>query len=232
MYTVPVYWLIAVLNLALETKRALDPSSSFGLFNGKNSALQRDTFSLFKTLQPAGYGWSMDFFVNSWLKKLETIYAQQASGKSFATVPDMLRTIGMYPLTQVTAKEYFVNTLGWSEKLVEEFIMAATLMFYGQSITSISALSAYVPLAFLEDESQWSVVGGNWKIPVKVLEASGASLHKDEVTAVTRIDNDGKVQYKLTTRVEGDVPGNFDVVIIANPLNLSKTKYNYFPTNM
>ena len=177
----------------------------------------------------------MDFSVKSELKKFSTIYAQQASGKSFATVPDMLKAMGqggMYSLTQVTAKEHFVNNLGWSEKLVEELIMGAMLMNYGQSINSINAFTAYVSLAGAEDGSLWSVVGGNWKISMKVLEASGASLHEDEVTAVTRIENDGKVQYKLTTLAEGDVPGNFDVVIVANPLNVSKTKFDNFPTNV
>ena len=168
----------------------------------------------------------MNFAVKSELKKFKTIYTQQESGKSFATAPDMFKAMGqqggMYPLTQVTAKEHFVDNLGLSERLVEEFVMSAMTVNYGQSANTIDAFTAYVSLAGVEDGSLWSVVGGNWKIPNKVLEASGSTLHEDEVTAVTRIDqsggSDGKVQYKITTEADGDVPGNFDVVIVANPL--------------
>ena len=181
----------------------------------------------------------MNFAVKSELKKFKTIYTQQESGKSFATAPDMFKAMGqqggMYPLTQVTAKEHFVDNLGLSERLVEEFVMSAMTVNYGQSANTIDAFTAYVSLAGVEDGSLWSVVGGNWKIPNKVLEASGATLHEDEVTAVTRIDqsggSDGKVQYKITTEADGDVPGNFDVVIVANPLNTSKTKFENFPTD-
>ena len=178
----------------------------------------------------------MNFAVKSELKKFKTIYTLQEGGKSFASAPDMLKAMGqgggMYPLTQVTAKEHFVDGLGLSERLVEEFIMSAMTVNYGQSVNTIDAFTAYVSLAGVDDGSLWSVVGGNWKIPTKVLEASGATLHQDEVTAVTRISgSDGKVQYKITTEAGGDVPGDFDVVIVANPLNISKTKFESFPSD-
>jgi prenylcysteine oxidase/farnesylcysteine lyase len=97
-------------------------------------------------------------------------------------------------------------------------------------VNTIDAFTAYVSLAGVDDGSLWSVVGGNWKIPSKVLEASGATLHEDEVTAITRIsESNGKVQYKITTEAGGDAPGNFDVVVVANPLNTSKTKFENFP---
>ena len=176
----------------------------------------------------------MDLSVRSTLKDFKTIYSLQEKGKSFATVPDMLKSMGkngMYPLTQVTAREHFVKTLGWSERLVEEFVMSAMTVNYGQSVDNIDAFTAYVSLAGVDDGSLWSVVGGNWNIPEKVLEASGATLYQDEVTAVTRIDNAGKVQYKVTTKASGDAPGTFDVVIVANPLNVSEMKFVNFPTD-
>lgn len=175
----------------------------------------------------------MNFAVKAELKKFKTIYTLQENGKSFASAPDMLKAMGqgggMYPLTQVTAREHFINGLGLSERLVEEFIMSAMTVNYGQSVNTIDAYTAYVSLAGVDDGSLWSVVGGNWKIPAKILEASGATLHEDEVTAITRIsESNGKVQYKLTTEAGGDVPGNFDVVVVANPLNTSKMKFKNF----
>lgn len=226
----------------MEKKGELDPSTPVGIFNGKTFSFQTGTskiINLVKTLWH--YGWSivrMNFAVKAELKKFKTIYTLQESGKSFASAPDMLKAMGqdggMYPLTQVTAKAHFINGLGLSERLVEEFIMSAMTVNYGQSVNTIDAFTAYVSLAGVDDGSLWSVVGGNWKIPTKVLEASGATLHVDEVTAVTRIvsgGSDGKVQYKITTEAGGDVPDNFDVVIVANPLNTSKTKFENFPTD-
>ena len=222
----------------MEKKGELDPTSPIGIFNGKVFSVRLGTskiMNLFKTLWH--YGLSiirMDFSIKSTLKNFKTIYTLQERGESFASVPDMLKAMGnddMYALTQVTAKDYFVNKLGWSEKLVEEFVMAAMRVNYGQSVETISAFTAYVSLAGADDGSLWSVVGGNWNIPSKVLEASGATFHEDEVTAVTRIKINGKVHYKLTTIAGGDFPGNFDVVIIANPLNTSTVKFENFATS-
>ena len=216
----------------------MNPSSAIGIFNGKTFPFRTSAskiVTLFKTLWR--YGLSiirMDLSVRSTLKDFKMIYALQDSGKSFATVPDMLKAMGkdgMYALTQVNAKDYFVKQLGWSERLVDEFVMGAMKMNYGQSVDKINAFTTYVSLAGADNGSLWSVVGGNWKIPSKVLEASGATLYEDEVTAVTRIENDGKLQYKLAREAGGDVPGNFDVVIVANPLNVSKTKFENFPTS-
>ena len=178
----------------------------------------------------------MDRSVRSVLKDFKQIYTLQEKGESFASVPDLLKAMGtsedgLYPLTQVTAREHFVNKLGWSERLVEEFVMSAMTVNYGQSVDSIDAFTAYVSLAGVDDGSLWSVVGGNWKIPKQALEASGATLHEDMVTEVSKVSSGGKVQYKVTTCDGGQFPGNFDVVIVANPLNISKVKFENFPTS-
>ena len=203
----------------LEKKGELDPTSPIGIFNGKVFSFRLGTskiMNLFKTLWHYGvlvsFEWTSPF--KSTLKNFKTIYTLQERGESFASVPDMLKAMGnddMYALSQVTAKDYFVNKLGWSEKLVEEFMMAAMRVNYGQSVETISTFTAYVSLDGVDDGSLWSVVSGNWNIPSKVLEASGATFHEDEVTAVTRIKINGKVHYKLTTIAGGDFPGNFDV---------------------
>ena len=228
-----------VLTSGLEKKGEVDPDTPLGIFNGKSFSFRTGASKIMSVLKTLWhYGLSvirMSLSVRSELNKFKMIYALQENGKSFATVPDMLKAMGkdgMYPLTQVTGREHFVNNLGWSERLFGEFVMGAMNCNYGQSANTIDAFTAYVSLAGVDDGSLWSVVGGNWKIPTKVVEASGATLYEDEVTAVTRIDDGGgKVQYKISTDSSGDVPGTFDVVIVANPLNISKTKFENFPTS-
>ena len=228
-----------MIHVGLDTKGELDPNTPLGIFNGKTFSFRTGTSTIINLLKTLWhYGWSivrMNFMVKSVLNKFKNIYTLQANGQSFASVPDMLKAIGqdgMFGLTQVTAKKHFVDDEGLSERLVEEFIMSAMRINYGQSVNSVDAFTTYVSLAGVEDGSLWSVVGGNWKIPSNALEASGATLHEDEVTAVTRVgESDGKVQYKITTESDGEVPGNFDVVIVANPLNTSNTKYENFSTD-
>lgn len=228
----------ANVTLGLEKKGEVDPDIPLGIYNGKSFSFRTGASKIISVLKTLWhYGFSvirMSLSVRSELNKFKTIYTMQESGKSFATVPDMLKAMGkdgMYPLTQVTGRQHFVNNLGWSERLFGEFVMGAMTVNYGQSANTIDAFTAFVSLAGVDDGSLWSVVGGNWKIPTKVVEASGATLYEDEVTTVTRIDGDEKVQYKITTDSGGDVPGTFDVVIVANPLNISKTKFENFATS-
>lgn len=169
--------------------------------------------------------------VNALLKKFKRIYTHQENGISYTTVEDMLRGMDnggedVNDLVKVSARDYFTG-LGWSEAVINELITGAMRINYGQS-TDVNAFCTYVSLAGVEDNSLWSVVGGNWQIAQKVLEASGATLHKDDVTMVTRISQGGKLMYKITT-ASGENDGEFDVVIVANPLNTSAVNYVGFP---
>ena len=172
----------------------------------------------------------MNSSVSALLKKFDSIYSIQAGGTSFANVEDMLTAMGgedMCHLTQVSANDYMLNMKQWNERLVKELVTSVVRINYGQG-TTLNAFAAYVALAGVQNGKLWSVVGGNWQIAQKVLKASGASLVMDDVVRVTKIDDgSGKVKYTIMTEDMTET-GDFDVVIVANPLNLSSIKYENF----
>ena len=211
-------------------------NDSLGVYNGTEFLLVTGTSSILAMIKTFWrYGFTLlriDYSVRSLLKKFKRIYTLQEQGESYASVPDMLRAMdnggnSVVDLTKVSAREHFTQ-LGWSQRVIDELITGAMRMNYGQSC-EVNSFCTYVSLAGMEEASLWSVQGGNWQIAEKALEASGANLHKDDVTAVTRSDEGGQLKYTLTT-ASGEDSGEFDAVIVANPLNTSNVKYNGFPT--
>ena len=171
----------------------------------------------------------MDFLVRSTLKKFITIYDLQAKEQSFETVEDMLTAMGgpeMFDLTQKSAEEYFTSQK-YSENVIKELITGALRVNYGQN-TEVDAFTTLVALAGMEDGSLYSVVGGNWQIPQKLLDASGATFHQAEVSSITRVENSDKISY-VVEEAGSEEENEFDVVIIANPLNISTIKFTDFP---
>ena len=94
-------------------------------------------------------------------------------------------------------------------------------MIYGQN-NEIDAFAGFVALAGIDEGYLWSVIGGNYQIPLKALKASNATYIVSKVTDVTlNTDNTYTVSSEKMT-------ASFDVVIIAHPLNLSNIKFNNF----
>lgn len=126
---------------------------------------------------------------------------------------------------QVSADDYYKNTLGWNADLVDDLVCAGMKCNYGQT-NQIDAFTGFVSLAGMEDGYLWSVIGGNRQIPEKALEASKATYHVSTVTKVTKeSDNMYMVEYSDSS---GTSSIEFDVVIIAHPLNLSKIEFANF----
>ena len=177
------------------------------------------------------------------MKRFAGIYQLQSDGRSFATVPDMLRAMGgerMYQTTQTSARDFCLHE-GWSVRMTDELISGALRMNYGQG-QHVNAFTMLVSLAGMEDDRLWKVIGGNKQIPINALQTSGAVFHNARVTQVTRQVYDGcKVKYVLeysdldsglTTTQEADA------VIAAFPLNSqdphgmssSQVRFEGFPT--
>ena len=222
----------------LDTKGKDDPNVPIGIFNGATFLFRTigslKIFDIIKGLWR--YGLSsikMSFFINSLTKKFSNIYDLQASGKTYASVSDMLTAMGgkeMSDLTNVSADNYISSNLHWNKRLVDEFITGAMRVNYGQDI-SVNAFTTFVALAGMEDGSLWSVVGGNFKIAEKVLEASGAKLVMEDVIRVTKTEGENGIKYTIVTE-DGNETGDFDAVIVANPLNLSSIKYENFSSDV
>ena len=220
--------------IGLETKGESDPNVPVGIYDGTSFLIQMGTskiYTFFQVLWRYGFDlFRMNRSVSALMKEFASIYSIQASGRTFATVEDMLTAMGgreMYEKTQVLTSDYFLNTEQWNKRLVGEVVKSALRMNYGQGLT-VNAFTAYVSLAGMEDGSLWSVVGGNWKIAEKVLEASGATVVEDDVVSVKKtLDENGKTKFTITTE-DGTVTSGYDAVVVANPLNLSSIKYENF----
>ncbi len=209
-----------------------------GIYNGQQFFFRTGTSSIWNAIKTFWrYGFSlirMNFLVRSILKKFCTIYDIQASGQAFETVPEMLRAMGgdaMFQLTQSTARNYLIQDLGYSERIVDELVTAGLRVNYGQN-SEVDSFTTLVAMAGMEDGSLWNVVGGNRQIPENLLRVSNATFHLGDVQTITRVENSGKISYTIEADAEDmqATPAEFDVVIVANPLNISKVKYVNFPS--
>ena len=125
-----------------------------------------------------------------------------------------------------------VTGLGWNSRMVDEVVCAGMKTNYGQN-NQIDAFTAFVSLAGMEDGSLWSVIGGNYQIPKLALEASGAALHSGKVTTVTKTDTKSySLEFVDSDTNNTTTLSNFDVVIIAHPLNVSSVQFKGFPMSI
>ena len=217
-----------------------EPTTSMAIYNGQHFVLHLGFYSFINNLKVLWrYGISvfkMSRYVGKQLKQFKTIYQLQASGKSYKTVPDLLRAMGdtheFFQQTQITCENYLTSGLNWQPRMVDELVCAAMKTNYGQN-NHIDAFTAFVSLAGIQDGSLWSVIGGNYQIPKMALDASGATVHSGKVVSVTRGESNNKTHYTLNY-VESEnntsqTMSDFDVVIVAHPLNVSTVQFNQFP---
>lgn len=213
----------------LKTQRSeTRPTAPLGIFDGKMFVLRTGTCSMWNTIKVLlRYGLSlvqMMLCVKTTVKKFAGIYQLQSEGRSFATMPDLLRAAGgdpLYQTTQVSAQE-FCTQRGWSTKLADEIISGGLRNNYGQGL-SVNAFTMLVSMAGAEDGSLWKVIGGNKLIPINALQSSGAVFHDARVTQITRrVCEGGCVKYILDFKEQGSpvtLTQEFDAVIVAFPLN-------------
>lgn len=225
----------------MPTLQAKDvPSTPAAIFNGKQFILTLGTCGICTDLKLLfHYGLStirFQLFLRSSLKKFSKIYDLQSNGEAFSSVPELLSAMGgtdFLEQTQVTAQDYFVGKLGWSQKMINELFVAGLRVNYGQDST-VDAFTTMVSMAGAESGSLWNVVGGNKQIPEKALQWSNATFHHSEVLNITRVDNSNTSPPKYAVSYQ-DVGSSsakseeFDAVIFANPLPLSHVSFTGFP---
>ena len=212
-----------------------------GIYNGQDFVLRTSTWRIVNPFKMIwNYGLTsvrLGIFVQATLKKFARIYDLQARGQAFRTVPNMLEAMGgeeMLEMTQIAADEYYTQRQGWSEKVLQELVTGILHVNYGQS-TKVDAFSAFVALAGADADNLKAVVGGNKLIAEKALEFSGATFHREEITSVTRVQISNKVLYALNVEKDKEdtlareASNEYDVVIVATPLNVSTIKFHDFP---
>ena len=234
--------------LGLKTQESKNsPTVPLGIFDGNKLVLHTGYYSLWNTLKMLYiYGLSLlktMLCVRSTIKKFAGIYRLQSDGRSFATVPDMLRAVGggdqLYQATQVSARD-FSRQQGWSKKITDELVSGALRCNYGQG-QQVNAFTMLVSMAGAEDNSLWNVVGGNKQIPINALQSSGAIFHSARVTRVTRnVKDGGRIGYTLDYSLDSGLSATqeVDAVIVAFPLNtpdphgvsVPRVQFEGFPT--
>ena len=238
---VPLYSVTCVC-VGLSTLQAKDvPSTPSAIFDGRQFLLKLGTCGICTDLKLLfRYGLSTIrflLFLRSSLKNFSKIYELQSNGQAFSTVPELLNAMGgrkFYEETQLTAQEYYVEKLGWSQRMIDEIFVAGLRVNYGQDST-VDAFTTMVSMAGAESGSLWNVVGGNKQIPEKALHWSRATFHHSEVLNITRVDNGTGsppkyvVSYQDVGSTDKQSSEEFDVVIFANPLALSHVSFTNFP---
>ena len=225
---------------------AKTPDTYLGIFNGIQFLLRfyaKSTgisiVTALKLLWRYGFGLRK---IPSYMKKLwagfDVIYDLQSKGKSFTDPVDMVKAMGgdsFYQLTQVTAEKYFKQELGWEDRIVDELIAGVCRAIYCQDTDEIDAMVATISRAACENNQMSAIVGGNYQLPVKLLESSTAEVHNVRITKVVKvITTETTAPSYVLHYTEDEAVGQsemWDAVIIACPLETSDIKFEGFDTD-
>ena len=223
-------------------KKAETPDEYLGIFNGIQF-LFRSSFipilTTFELLWRYGFGLRK---IQSYMKRLwkhfDVIYDLQSKGRSFTDPVAMVKAMGgdsFYQLTQVTAEDHFKQELGWGDRIVDEILAGACRTNYGQDVDTLTAMVGVVSMAGSEDNSLYSIVGGNYQLPVKLLESSTAEVHTVHVTEVVKVvTKENTAPSYVLHYTEDEAVGQsemWDAVVVACPLETSDLQFEGFDTD-
>ncbi|KAF8704712.1 Prenylcysteine lyase, partial [Rhizoctonia solani] len=134
---------------------------------------------------------------------------------SFATIADYSSAVGYTTLSTTTLKSYLTQG-GVNSNWINDFISASTRFNYAQDASAINAVAG---MASLASGNSYSIKTGNFRIFEQFLTRSGASLQLG--TKVESIRKIGSKYIIETNKGEGE----YDAVIVAAPLPLTKIKF-------
>jgi len=224
-------------------KKAESPDEYLGIFDGVQFLYRSSAFSLISTLKMLwryGFGLrKLQSYLSRLLGQFSSIYDMQSKGQSFADPVAMVKAMGdhdvFYHLTQVSTEEYFSKELSWGDRIVNEIVSGVCRNNYCQNITDITGMVGSVSIAGAQDGSLYAIVGGNFQVPVKALEASAAEVHNVHVTKVSRVVTpDKKSPSFVLNYTEDEAVGQseyWDAVIVACPLETNDIEFEGFDTD-
>ncbi|KAL3841327.1 hypothetical protein ACJMK2_019489 [Sinanodonta woodiana] len=211
-----------MLGLGMDTKPG---SGTFGLFNGDEMLFSTSDWSVI-TLMKLVWRYGLDIInIGNWvkekvLKPMQKFYQIQADGHAFSTVEELLSAMDE---TLVSWTKKSIRTLlkeeGFSDKFIDEIVMAALRVNYGQT-TDVHGLVGAVSMAGIEP-GLWNVIGGNQKVPQGLLEKSKANLIHGAVRTVTVLSDDTPmytIHYTTSTDQEKLEMKEYDIVVLATPI--------------
>ncbi|KAK3580906.1 hypothetical protein CHS0354_008196 [Potamilus streckersoni] len=211
-----------MLGLGMNTD---SDSDTFGLFNGDEMLFSTSDWSVI-SLMKLVWRYGLDIInIRNWvqekvLKPMQKLYQIQADGHAFSTVEDLLNSMDE---TLVSWTKKSIKTLlkeeGFSDKFIEEIVMGAMRINYGQT-TDVHGLVGAVSMAGIEP-GLWNVIGGNQKVPQGLLEKSKANLIHGVVRTVTLLSDDTPmytIHYTIPSDQEKLEIKEYDIVILATPI--------------
>ncbi|XP_052229609.1 prenylcysteine oxidase 1-like [Dreissena polymorpha] len=213
----------------LGLKRDTNPEAGrLGLYDGNEIVFSTSAYSPI-TLAKLFWRYGMDIYnIRSWVQEnilncMTRLYKFQATGHAFSTVEDLLNAMCPH-LVQYgkTSIKELLKKDGFSDRFIEEFVMGALRVNYGQT-TSVHGLVGSVSMAGVEP-GLWNVVGGNQKVPQGLLGKSGANLIRGKVTSVSLSSDGSPPVYQIdylpqkSSKNGDDLESKeYDIVILATP---------------
>lgn len=183
----------------------------------------------------------LDNFVGSLLETFGQIYPLLEEGRGYPTLAEMLTAMSPRPekrqaaaaaepppelihLTQLDLATK-LESLGLGRQLVEELVMVATKVNYGQLPAQLHSLVGAVSLAGTQGDL-WRIKGGNYRLPECLIKLSQANLHLH--TRVTEVSRPNQTTTGHRYRLHLEEPSesgpprpatrDYDLVIVARPL--------------
>lgn len=215
----------SILNLS-HSRQYENCTGILGLWDGKSLRLKTTGYSLWDAvLILRRYGASllrMRGHVRALLRKFDKLYDDADVG--YYTVEQLLlRTPGLYGLTQKSFAEALTSSLG--SLFVSEFVAGITRVNYNQEPEAMNGFAGMVAIAG-SGGGLWSVEGGNVQIVEGLVNRSGARVHLDtRVNSISVSDYDKTSDSHLyTVSAMSNLDGktfavaDCDAVILAAPI--------------
>ena len=224
------------LTLCGLEKAGSHETDSFSIRSGGQIVFQTSDGWLDSIRLVLRYGlWSLgrlEYFVANLLDSFSSVYPSLETGRSYATVHDLLEEMSprgrdgessheMTSLTKISIREKLLQ-LSISEELIEELAMVAMKVNYGQFPENIHGFVGSVSLAGIQ-EGLWRVQGGNYRIPLCLLQKSNAKLVHGTVDSLEHKKGKYSVVYTQAGEEKKSYQ-DFDIVVVAFPLTKDKSK--------
>jgi len=212
-------------------QKAKEPTSksTYSLLKDGEVIYQQSSYAIWEKLRMIWrYGlWSLMKFsklVDFYLENFLQIYPALDDGDVFPTVKDILLSMGpiskngshsteMLDSASISLKEK-LEEIEISDILINELVRVATRVNYGQMPGEMDAFVGTISLAGAVD-GLWSVEGGNYRIPEKLISLANAHLRKKKVSEVKKIDD--KFHLLISDEHDQKEEEEFDIVIVAAP---------------
>lgn len=204
--------------------------NTFGLYdhNHHHFSFESSDWPLFdaaKLLWAHGIGLlSMRSATQHAAKLFHQLYAIQQNGTAFNTVEDMLKSVGLYEMTQITLEDHLLS-VGAGPDLIASLVTGIVHVNYNQGPSSISALAGYVGSIPTVDSDLFAVKDGNRQLVEGAAVESQSSIKLAHSVSSIRHEANAKFVVRGTNHATSH-PGRsfelqYDIVILASPLELS-----------